>query len=63
MRELSKGQAEELIQTEKTFELIIPAITANASEEFMKRQEIHHLGKDGRRRIHRALLPAERRKS
>ena len=57
IRELSKGQAEKLIQTEKTFEFIISAITANASAELMKRQEIHDLRKDGRRRIHRALLP------
>ena len=54
--QLGKGQAEELIETEKTLDLVIPLVAANTFSELVKRQEGHDLGEDGRLGIHRSLL-------
>ena len=54
--QLSEGQAEELIETGETFDLVIPAVAADAFSELVKRQKVHDLGEDGRRRVHRSLL-------
>jgi hypothetical protein len=62
IRKLSKRQAEELIETGKTLDLVIPAVAANAFSEFVERQEVHNLGEDGGRRVHRALLAVEGQK-
>jgi hypothetical protein len=54
--QLGKGQTEELIETRKAFDLVVSAIPPNTFSKFVKREEIHNLGKDGRWGIHRSLL-------
>jgi len=54
--QLGKGQTEELIEARKAFDLVVSAIPPNTFSKFVKREEIHNLGKDGRWGIHRSLL-------
>ena len=54
--QLSKGHAEELIETGEAFDLVVATVSLDAFSELIKWQEIHYLGKDGRRCIHRSLL-------
>ena len=53
---LSEGQAEELIVTRKSLDLVVSPISSNACSEFVEGKESHHLRKHGRRGIHRSLL-------
>ena len=61
--QLGEGQTEELIETEKTLDLVIPAVAVNAFSELVKRQEGHDLGEDGRLSVHRSLLVISGQKS
>jgi hypothetical protein len=61
--QLSEGHAEELIETGKAYDLVVATISVDAFSELMKRQEIHNLGKNGRRSIHRSLLTVSGQKS
>jgi len=54
--QLGKGQREKLIETRKALDLVIPPVSPNAFSKFVKRQEVHDLGEDSRRGIHRSLL-------
>lgn len=61
--QLGEGQAEELIEARKAFDLVIPAVAPDAFSKFVKRQEVHDLGEDSWRGIHRSLLVVEGQKS
>lgn len=61
--QLSEGHAEELVETGEAFDLVVAMVSLDAFSELMKRQEIHNLGKDGRRCIHRSLLTVSGQKS
>ena len=54
--QLGKGQTEELIETRKALDLVVPAVTPDAFSKFVQRQEGHDLGEDGRLGVHRSLL-------
>lgn len=61
--QLSEGHAEELIETGEAFDLVVATVSLDAFSELIKRQEIHNLGEDGRRCIHRSLLSVDGQKS
>ena len=58
--QLGEGQAEELIEARKAFDLVIPAVAPDAFSKFVKGQEVHDLGEDGRRGVHRSLLEGQK---
>jgi hypothetical protein len=53
--QLGNGQTKKLIETRKSFDLVVPSVTPHAFSEFVHRQKRHDLGKDGRRGVHRSL--------
>jgi hypothetical protein len=61
--QLSEGHTEELIETGEAFDLVVATVSLDAFSELIKRQEIHNLGEDGRRCIHRSLLSVAGQKS
>ena len=61
--QLSEGHAEELVEAGEASDLVIATVSLDAFSELMNRQEIHNLGKDGRRCIHRSLLSVAGQKS
>lgn len=61
--QLGKSQAEELIETRKAFDSVIPAVASDALSKFVKREEGHDLGEDGRWGVHQSLLAVEEEKS
>jgi hypothetical protein len=58
--QLGEGQAEELIEARKALDLVIPAVAPDAFSKFVKWQEVHDLGEDGRRGVHRSLLEEQK---
>jgi hypothetical protein len=54
--QLGESQTQELIETEKVFDFVVPVVTSHAFSEFVHREEGHDLGEDGRRGVHRSLL-------
>jgi len=61
--QLSEGHTEELIETGEAFDLVVARVSFDAFSELIKRQEIHNLGEDSGRCIHRSLLSVPGQKS
>jgi hypothetical protein len=57
VRELSKGQAKELIPTREIFDVAIALISIDANLKLVGRQTIHELRENGSAKIHQ--LPPE----
>jgi hypothetical protein len=62
IRQLSKGHTEELVVAREALDLVVAVVASNASSKIVKGKEVHDLGKDGRRGVHRSLLAVVRQK-
>ena len=54
--QLGESQAEELAEAREGFDFVVPAVSLDAFPKLVKRQELHDLGENGRRGVHRSLL-------
>ena len=54
--QLGESQTQELIETKKVFDFVVPAVTPHVFSEFVHRKESHDLRENRGRGVHRSLL-------